>query len=245
MPALDPGVIEQARTRARRRLVGAAILVVAAVIGFPLLFDSKPRSLPVDLGVEVVHGDGHVSVSTPVPAPLLRAPVAAGPIVPEGPAPVSPRAAAPAAPREAARPAAKPQPAVAASRAAAPKPVAAHASRTADDSARVQALLEGRDAAPSAPAPAAPAAHAQPAAASAPAAVRYVVQVGAFADVSSAHEARMKVEKLGIKTYTQVITGDAGKRIRVRVGPFAQRQQADQAVAKIKQTGLNAAVLTL
>ena len=64
--ALDPGVIEQARIRARRRLVGAAILVIAGVVGFPLLFDSQPRPVPGNVAVQVAHGDGRVSLAAPV-----------------------------------------------------------------------------------------------------------------------------------------------------------------------------------
>jgi DedD protein len=37
-----------ARTRARRRLLGAAVLVMAGVIGFPLVFETQPRPVPVD-----------------------------------------------------------------------------------------------------------------------------------------------------------------------------------------------------
>lgn len=39
--------VEVLRRRARHRLIGAAVLVLAAVIGFPLLFDSEPRPLVV------------------------------------------------------------------------------------------------------------------------------------------------------------------------------------------------------
>ena len=74
---------------------------------------------------------------------------------------------------------------------------------------------------------------------------RFIVQVGAFADVSSAHEARVKVEKLGLKTYTQAVDTPGGKRIRVRIGPFADRVEADKAAAKLRSTGLATAVLTL
>ena len=58
------------------------------------------------------------------------------------------------------------------------------------------------------------------------------MQVGAFADAEAARETRQKVEKLGLKTYTQVAQTSAGKRIRVRVGPFASRDEADAALAK-------------
>ena len=72
-----------------------------------------------------------------------------------------------------------------------------------------------------------------------------MVQVGAFAEVTAAREARQKVEKLGLKTYTQVVETSNGKRIRVRVGPFGSRGEADKAADKIKSAGLSSAVYTL
>jgi len=71
------------------------------------------------------------------------------------------------------------------------------------------------------------------------------VQVGAFSEMSAAREARQKVEKLGLKTYTQVVETSSGSRIRVRVGPFADRAEADRAAGKIKSAGLGSAVFTL
>ena len=46
--AASDDAVQQARTRARRRLVGAAVLLVVGVITFPLLFETKPRPLPMD-----------------------------------------------------------------------------------------------------------------------------------------------------------------------------------------------------
>jgi DedD protein len=74
---------------------------------------------------------------------------------------------------------------------------------------------------------------------------RYVVQVGAFADAAKAREARMKVERAGLKTYTQVADTSEGKRTRVRVGPFGTRAEAAQAADKIKGLDLPAAILSL
>jgi DedD protein len=74
---------------------------------------------------------------------------------------------------------------------------------------------------------------------------RYVVQFGAFADANTAHEARMKVERLGLKTYTQQVDTPGGKRIRVRMGPFADKAEADKAIATMRKAGLSGAVLTL
>ena len=50
---LDPSAVEQARVRARRRLIGAAVLVLIAVIGFPLLFETTPRPVPSDLPIVI------------------------------------------------------------------------------------------------------------------------------------------------------------------------------------------------
>ena len=74
---------------------------------------------------------------------------------------------------------------------------------------------------------------------------RYVVQVGAFAEAASARETRQKVEKLGMKTYTQVAQTPSGSRIRVRIGPFGTRAEADAALAKARAAGLKPVVLTL
>ena len=72
-----------------------------------------------------------------------------------------------------------------------------------------------------------------------------MVQVGAFADNERASVARLKLEKAGLKTYTQVAETKEGKRIRVRLGPFESRAEADKAAAKVKGLDLPAAVLAL
>ncbi len=71
------------------------------------------------------------------------------------------------------------------------------------------------------------------------------MQAGAYTEATALRDARQKVEKLGLKTYTQVVDSDAGKRTRVRVGPFDTRQEADAVAARVKAAGLQAAVLAL
>ena len=102
-----------------------------------------------------------------------------------------------------------------------------------DDGARAKALLDGQSA--TAPKPAAADAADQ----------RLVVQVGAFADADKAKEVRQKLEKAGLKTYTQVAQTKDGERTRVRVGPFASKADAEKAASKIKSLDLPAAILTL
>jgi len=45
--------VEDMRRRARHRLIGAAVLVVLGVVGFPMLFDTQPRPIPVDVPIEI------------------------------------------------------------------------------------------------------------------------------------------------------------------------------------------------
>ena len=227
--------VQQARARARQRLIGAAVLVVIGIIGFPLVFETQPRPIPVDIPIELPRKDG---------APPLVMPPARAPATTTASAVSAAKPAAPAAPptnevitesreeagRELGRSAASAPPAPIvvtdpAPKPVEPKPVAKPAATV--DGARARALLE-----------------AKPAAAAAESG-RFVVQVGAFADAGAAHETRLKAEKLGLKTYTQVASTSAGNRIRVRVGPFGTRDEADKALAKARGAGLSAVVLTL
>jgi len=52
--AVDPAeLVREVRNRARRRLIGAAMLLVIGIIGFPLLFETQPRPIPVDIPIEI------------------------------------------------------------------------------------------------------------------------------------------------------------------------------------------------
>ncbi|MEY4491253.1 MAG: hypothetical protein RLY41_1059, partial [Pseudomonadota bacterium] len=74
---------------------------------------------------------------------------------------------------------------------------------------------------------------------------RFVVQIGAFNDEAKVREVRAKVEKEGIRTYTNIAQTKEGARTRVRVGPFTSRDEADKVARKIKQLQLQPQVLTL
>lgn len=238
-----PPSIEEVRRRARHRLIGAAVLVLLGVIGFSLLFDTQPRSLPVDIPI-VIPSKGAAPAPAAAKAPAASAPVPEKPVAEK----LASAAAAPVAaseslgPREevvstapAPKPEARPEEKPAPRPATQPKPEtkpdskpeAKPATKPADAD-RARALLDGQAAdKPDA------------------AAQRIVVQVGAFADVARAREARLKLERAGLKTYTHVAETADGKRIRVRVGPFATKAEADKAAARVKALGLPAAVLTL
>ena len=84
------------RTQARRRLIGAAVLVMVAVLVLPWVFDSKPRPLPVDIPIDVPKRD--LSVALPEPPPRRNEERAAPPVTPPAPAVASAPVAEPAVP---------------------------------------------------------------------------------------------------------------------------------------------------
>ena len=240
-PGATPGAgaaldVDAARTRARRRLIGAVLLLGIGVIAFPVLFETQPRPIPVDLPIEIPRKEGAAPLTLPAARPIAATPVVASPasavaVVTETRADAGKEISAPA--DSAAKAAAKAEPATKPAAASAPKPALASAAPP---------LPVKAPAVPSAAAVLPPKADTS---ASAEAPGRFVVQVGAFAEATLAREARAKVEKLGLRTYTQVVETEAGKRIRVRLGPFTSRDEAEQSAAKVKAAGLPAAVLTL
>ena len=284
-PTAQTENVETIRKRAKHRLIGSAVLVLAGIVGFPLLFDTQPRPIAMDIPIEIPSRNKVSPPASPYAASAASAPVVAtaGPAVAVPSAqPALPAASVPVVSSKPVQPAASDKVAAAASldakeeivtdkRAVAPvvpaqpaikieakpapkaeakvdpKPAAKPAeSAPQDDGARARALLEGRSSPPASLAkpPAIDSAAAAPTAAVGTE-MRLIVQVGAFADVAKAREVRMKLEKAGFKTYTQVAETTAGKRIRVRVGPFATKAEADKAANKIKGLDLPASILTL
>ena len=269
---VEPDAVAAARSRARRRLIGASVLLGVGVIGFPLLFETQPRPVPVNIPIEIPRKDAAAPLvlapaaptapasatlpgASPDSAPQRAAtpPERAGTEIIERaadqgrelPVAVAAGTVAPPAAPPATPPATTPAttPATPAAPAPLPKPAPA---------AKPPAAVPSKAASPATP-PVAPPKPADDGAraralldgqASAPAS-RVVVQVGAYADATKLAEARQKLESLGLKTYTQVVETDGAKRTRVRVGPFANRAEADKAAARIKAAGLPVAILTL
>ena len=226
--AQAPETVDVVRRRAKHRLIGSAVLVLAGVLGFPMLFDTQPRPVAVDIPIEIP-GKGTVK-------PLVIAPTPASTAKP-GPD--------------------KP----AADKSSSDKSASEKVTADASLDLKEEILLSKQAVAPVIPAQAAikneaksvekvidkaePKVVAKAPAPAAAAEGRLVVQVGAFADADKAREARIKLEKAGLKTYTQVADTKDGKRTRVRVGPFATRADAEKAASKIKTLDLPAAILTL
>ena len=210
---------EVLRQRARHRLLGAAVLVVLAVIGFPFLFDTQPRTVSVDIAVEIPDKNKSRSPANPVEAAPTPA-ASPTPLPPEQGLSAKEEVVAPTAAN-----AARPAPVAPAVPVTSPPPPAK------PEAAKVEAAKAEPDKPPTAEAK--------------DGAARFVVQVGAYADADKAREVRRKLEKAGLKTYTHVAETKEGKRTRVRLGPFATRDEADKAADKAKQLEFTPAVLTL
>ncbi|MDB5829225.1 MAG: sporulation protein [Variovorax sp.] len=74
--------VEAMRRRARHRLLGAAVLVLVGVIGFPLLFDTQPRPVSVDIPIEIPDRNKVKPLVVPTaPGPTSSTPSTAPPTV--------------------------------------------------------------------------------------------------------------------------------------------------------------------
>jgi DedD protein len=269
VPSADAGDdVQRVRTRARQRIIGAGVLIVAGVIGFPLLFETQPRPIPVDIPIEIVRKDQAPPLVMPPARARAASAVASKPATKDNVitetaadagrvvAAAPPSAVAASAPSSTPPAKADKAPAVAT---AVPKADKASAPIAAAPKAEKQVAVAATKDAPKEPAKQAPkelAKEPPKEAKEAPKEVakkddaagaqgRFVVQVGAFSDATAAREMRQKVEKLGLKTFTQVVETADGRRIRVRVGPFASREDAEKAADKVKSAGLSTALFPI
>ena len=80
--------LDTLRRQARHRLIGATVLVLLAVIGFPLVFDTKPREVAADIRIDMPDKDAVRSSQAPTPPPS-----AVSVPVPDAELPIEPKAA--------------------------------------------------------------------------------------------------------------------------------------------------------
>lgn len=267
--------VEVLRQRAKHRLIGAAVLVLLGVVGFPLLFDTQPRPIAVNIPIDIPDKNKVAPLTVPPPPTAARPSAAealgrpATPVVtparsasvtpasslgdreqlvgddPEQKVPVASTKSTQSAPKKEADKPAPPKKDP--PKKEADRPATSASSRAAEPRARSVDDGSKAQALLDGRESAARAAAAESARAKASDAAgdRFIVQIGAFAENTKAREARLKVEAAGLKTYTHVADTKDGKRIRVRVGPYDSRAEAEKAAKRIKGLGLPAAILTL
>jgi DedD protein len=231
----DPSLPQ--KKRARRRLVGAAVLCLGLAAGLPFLFDAEPKKNSKNLD------DVKVSVTKPT-TPTVVTPEISSPVV--VPAPVVPSK------EETSKDAPKDEPKYE------PKPEAKLEPKSEPKSEpKVEAKVEAKKPAPSttvsdliaksdkpkettkaektSPTPADKSRPDKPA--------KYLVQIGAFGSATGAQEQVKRAAAIGLKAFTEDVDTNSGKRIRVRVGPFSSKDGADQAREKLKAAGIDSALI--
>ena len=200
--------------RARHRLIGAAVLVLIAVVGLPRILDNKPKSVNNDIAVNIV---------TSLPAPN-----AAMPANDEKAKPAPAAVEAPAKEKEvvvAPTPEAKPE----AKSEAKPAPAASKPSSIG--------LAAGEEvvAAPNTTTKAKTEELPKKAGSG-----KYVIQIGAFASEERAKGWIAKMKDQKIPNYVLNKTGTDGAKLYVlRAGPFADKDAAEAAEKKVKAMGLS------
>ncbi|HJV85639.1 MAG TPA: SPOR domain-containing protein [Noviherbaspirillum sp.] len=262
---VDPVLPE--KKRARRRLIGAVALVLAAVIGLPMILDSEPKPVADDITIQIPSKDKITSSNTahPTAAPKIAAADALDPKEEVIDPPVAPTEAAAATPADAKHPdvkapetkesGKKPETVATAPEASKAKSPAKHEAEVVKTS-----IVEKPAAAAVAPAPkteartdAKAAEHskdaarakallegkADPAKAAEKRPGKFVIQVAALASKEKVDELQSRLKGAGIKSYTQKVATSSGDRIRIRVGPFANKEEAEKVRAKVNKLGLN------
>ncbi len=240
--SLDPALPQ--KKRARRRLVGAAAVCLAAAIVLPLVLDSEPRQIRGDVQVRIPSRDTPLSDRNDASPRGDASPPQAG--AARGSAPTtdsgrqSPDGADASAERSAQPTEDARAPGANAAGAAGQETPAADAATRAPDPA------EPRAAAKTAPARASDDPIARLAKAKDAGAAKdegYLVQIGAFSSAKGASEQAERAGKAGHKAFTERVMTAQGERIRVRVGPFATRDAAEQARAKLRSAGLESVLV--
>ena len=205
--------------RARHRLIGAAVLVLIAVVGLPRVLDSKPKSAPNDIAVNIVTSLPIPGAETKPEAKTEEKPKTA--VIAEPPKEVPKVAVVPEVKTEA-KPETKPTaPAV-------NKPgtlgLAAGEEVVAATSPKTDAKPNAEDAAKST---------------AANGSGKYVIQIGAFASEERAKGWIAKLKDQKIPNYVLNKTGTDGTKLYVlRAGPYTDKDSAEAAEKKIKAMGL-------
>jgi DedD protein len=251
---LDPTLPE--KQRARRRLVGAIALVVAAIVILPMVLDSHPKPVTDDIAIDIP--------SRPATADDKNAARDDADDTQAGVAPDNPGASGLAATAAAtSAPSAAPsqaQTAQNANTAAAPAKSAAPAqsqttasSKTSQNTQTAQASAAPKTATkPAAPSATTSVASNQDTDSGAdngnagnggspatPPGARFAVQLGSFANDSAARNWVTKLKAAGVPAYTeQRKQPDGSTRTLLRAGPFPDRAAASEAIAKVRGAGL-------
>lgn len=235
---LDPTLPE--KQRARRRLVGAIALVVAAVVILPMVLDSHPKPVTDDIAIDIPNRPATVP-SRARDDSANNGDVQAG-VAPDsasGPAAV----AATSGPAASAESTARSGPADSSAKLAG-KPASATQQARASTASKAPAAAAQTQSAKEAAASSTKPTSTQNAGSGSlttPPGARFAVQLGVFADDANAKRWEGKLKAAGVPAYIEHRKqADGSTRSMLRAGPFADRAAATAAIAKVREAGLTA-----
>jgi DedD protein len=264
--------VDELKRRARRRLVGAIVLALAAAVILPMLLEKDPKPLGDDVSVQIPPVDegrfinrltgrepasAAKSDTRSLPknaAPKIEAPaLTPAPTPPPTPAPIT--AVPPAAPVTESAPAPVPANAAPPKKSVAdaeqrvlspgPKPATKENGKTElKASAEAKSDVKASPTAEAAVSVPPVADVAAPAASQASKAEGFAVQIAAFTDDKGANALAGKLKRAGYaSTYTEPVETSRGTLWRVRVGGYGTRPEAEAVRAKLKTEGWNGLVV--
>lgn len=206
------------RRRARRRLVGAIAIALAAVLLLPMLFDPEPRPLGPDVDIRI-----------PAPSTPFDMAPAATTVAPEAVDDNDPPPLAAEPTQSALKPSAE------------SRPDATDGGAAGKTEAREAKIAEkppepAREIATVKPTPT-PAPLPKPSGAFA--SQGFYLQLGAFTSETNARQLREKAEAAGFK----VGLADSNGQYRVRVGPIPEKDRALEMQSRLKAKGFNSIML--
>ncbi|MDB5825711.1 MAG: hypothetical protein JWR21_4415 [Herminiimonas sp.] len=248
---VDPVLPE--KKRARRRLIGAIALVLAAIIGLPMILDSEPKPLADDIAIDIPAKDKAFQNGAARPAKAGAAGLAPSASLDRNEQlmamPAPPLEGKPDAPSSAQSNPAGPANKVAEKET--PSAVAVNPARVdAKPESRTDAKQDAKPDLKVAPKPELKA-EIKPEAATASAKpaekkpAKFVVQIAALATQEKVTELQGRLKSAGVHSYTQKVATEGGERIRIRVGPFGNRDDADRMRSKLTKLGLNGTLVPL
>ncbi len=72
----------------------------------------------------------------------------------------------------------------------------------------------------------------------------FSIQVGVYSEVANVKQLQAKLKQTGFSSHTQKITTPKGEKIRLRAGSFVTRQEANAAITKLQKIGLSGMVVS-
>lgn len=261
---VDPILPE--KKRARRRLIGAVALVLAAVIGLPMVLDSEPKPSVDNISIQIPSKDKapalaeHTSVVQATSPALVNGKNKQLPVEPAEEIIVP---AAKAAVEAVAKPVAviakseqkmtmPKDEAVAEAKSLAPVPAklpvkisapAAEIETTSKVPKKSEPVDEGSRAMAILEGKNAIKAPANKNEKLEKSGSGFILQVAALATQEKVNELQNTLKAANIKSYTQKVATASGEKIRIRVGPFESKDEAQKMQEKLIKAGLNGKIL--